>query len=219
VKVAERYQPATIMLDLLMPGLNGFETIAALQERESTREIPVVVYSVLDRDGMSGPTPEVSDWVTKLAGPETIARSLEKALAGGGKPKRVLLVEDDPDLARVMTETLTRQGIQTFHARSGREAVEMSQRLEPDLLVLDLVLPEGDGFTVVDLLRRHDRLRAVPLIIYSAMDLDSSARRRLQLGPTEFLTKGRINPEEVERRVLDLLGRIIDSRREEADRV
>ena len=68
---------------------------------------------------------------------------------------------------------------------------------------------QGDGFVIVDWLRQHNRLRQVPLVVYSARDLNDTDRERLKLGQTLFLTKGRIKPEEFERRVISLLNRII----------
>ena len=95
------------------------------------------------------------------------------------------------------------------HARTGQEAIEGCKRWRPDLLVLDLILPDGDGFLVADWLRQYDQLRQVPLVVYSAKDLDAEERERLQLGHTEFFTKGRITPKEFEHRVMSLLARLV----------
>jgi PleD family two-component response regulator len=78
-----------------------------------------------------------------------------------------------------------------------------------------LVLPECDGFAVVDWLRQHKRLCQVPLVVYTAQDLNNSERERLLLGQTLFLTKSRITPQEFEQRVINLLNRIIPSKQEE----
>jgi len=83
--------------------------------------------------------------------------------------------------------------------------------------VLDLGLPEVDGFQVVDWLRRHERLSSVPMVIYTARELDESAREGLRLGATtELLTKGRITPEHFEQRVMALLGRLTTTDRQES---
>lgn len=95
-----------------------------------------------------------------------------------------------------------------FHATTAREAIGLSQQISPNLLVLDLVLPEGDGFAVVEWLQQHQRLRETPLVIYSGKDLDASERDRLQLGQTEFLQKGRVTIQEFEQRVMQLLQRV-----------
>ena len=102
-----------------------------------------------------------------------------------------------------------RYGITTYHAQTGKEAINLSQQIMPNLLVLDLVLPEYDGFAVVDWLRQHNRLCHMPLVVYSAKDINNVERERLKLGQTLFLTKGRIHPEEFEQRVIKLLNRLI----------
>jgi PleD family two-component response regulator len=85
-------------------------------------------------------------------------------------------------------------------------------------LVLDLILPDYDGFAVVDWLRQHNRLCRVPLVVYTSKDLNNSERERLKLGQTLFLTKGRITPEQFEQRVIKLLGRIIRGRKGDGNR-
>jgi DNA-binding response OmpR family regulator len=84
----------------------------------------------------------------------------------------------------------------------------LSQRILPDLLVLDLGLPERNGFAVVDWLRQHNYLYQVPLVIYTAWDLNESDREYLKLGQTLFLTKARVTPQEFERQVINLLNRV-----------
>jgi PAS domain S-box-containing protein len=125
-----------------------------------------------------------------------------------GEPGQVVLViEDDLDLAEVLAATLRRNDIETFIATTGQEAIAMSQRVEPDLLVLDVGLPGMDGFGVVAWLRGHESLKSLPMVVYTAFDLDDIARERLCLGETtEFLTKGRITPEGFEARVKRVLG-------------
>ena len=100
--------------------------------------------------------------------------------------------------------------MEVFHARTGEEAIRLSDQLTPDLLILDLILPELDGFAVVDWLREQGRLAQTPVIVYSARDdLSESDRHRLMLGPTEFFTKSRIQPELFEARVVNLLERFM----------
>ncbi|MBD0301458.1 MAG: response regulator, partial [Tolypothrix sp. T3-bin4] len=139
------------------------------------------------------------------------------ALNGSDRHTRVLVVEDDLDLAQVLLAMFERYGIETYYAQTGREAIQMSQRVIPDLLVLDLVLPECNGFTVVEWLRQHNRLCQVPLVVYTAKDLDDSERERLKLGQTLFLTKGRITPEEFEGQVIKLLNWVIRGRKEDSN--
>jgi hypothetical protein len=209
VEQAMRLHPDVILLNLMMPEMDGWETLAVLKEQPQTQEIPIVIFSGLLPDDRAAPPSSVSDWIVKPPDERSLFQALERALAKQKQQVKVLIVEDDLDLAQVLMAMFDRHGVQTFHAQTGREAIQLSQRIMPNLLVLDLILPEWDGFAVVDWLRHHNRLCQVPLVVYTAKDLDSSNRERLKLGQTLFLTKGRITPEEFEQRVINLFSRII----------
>jgi len=117
----------------------------------------------------------------------------------------VLIVEDDSDLARVMSEALQRRGLQTLHTTCGNEALTICTAQRPSLIVLDLGLPDLDGFRVVCELRKNPAIENVPLLVYSARDVGSADQSRLRLGPTEFLTKSRGTIADFESFVLSLL--------------
>jgi PAS domain S-box-containing protein len=202
-------QPDVILLNLMMPGMDGWETLAVLKQQTETQAIPTIVLSGLLPDAREAPHPDVSDWIVKPPEPRVLRQALERILADRNQIIKVLIVEDDIELAQVLATMFSRHGIETFHAQSGREAIQVSQRIIPDLLVLDLALPEYNGFAVVDWLRQHNRLCQVPLVVYTAQDLDESDRERLKLGQTLFFTKGRITSQEFEQRTIDLLNRII----------
>lgn len=204
IELAISERPEAILLDLLMPEMSGWETATALKERPETQDIPILVLSVLPTEEQAGLPVSVEGWVEKPIEEASLFAALDRALVAHGEVSSVLIVEDDLDLGRVLSEIFRRQGVAVAHAQTGREAIRESQRLEPDLLVLDLGLPDGDGFSVVDWLREHERLGAVPIIVYTAHDLSEEERARL--GPqTEVFLKGHLSPDEFARRVLDLL--------------
>jgi len=210
VQLAEQLQPDVILLNLMMPGMHGWETLAVLKQQSQTKDIPVIILSGLMPDARIAPHLGVKDWIVKPPDERLLFEALERALAGEHSQSiKVLIVEDDLDLAQVLIAIFERYGIETHHARTGREALHLSQRLIPDLLVLDLELPEVDGYGVVDWLRHHKRLCLVPMVVYCAKDLNNFDRERLKLGQTLFLTKGRVTPEEFEQRVMTLLHPII----------
>jgi PAS domain S-box-containing protein len=123
---------------------------------------------------------------------------------------KILLVEDDTELAQVLIAIFERHGIGILHAQTGSEALQICQAFHPDLLVLDLLLPNMNGFEIVNRLRQNDTLRSVPLVVYSVQELDEEARESLRLGQTLFFTKSRISPSEFEVQVLDLLHKIVE---------
>lgn len=201
--------PDVILLNLMMPEMDGWETLAVLKNQTETQTIPVIILSGLLPDARETPHPGVSDWIVKPPEPRILRQALERVLADRNQIIKVLIVEDDLELAQVLATVFSRRGIETFQAQTGRDAIHLSQRILPDLLVLDLALPEYNGFAVVDWLRQHNRLCQVPLVVYTAQDLDESDRERLKLGQTLFFTKGRITSQEFEQRAIDLLNRMI----------
>jgi DNA-binding response OmpR family regulator len=144
-------------------------------------------------------------WLQKPLEEELLIAELSRVLHDGSRTARVLLVEDDADLAKVILATFERAGIDVYHASTRRQAIELCISSRPNLLILDLALPDGDGFGVVDWLRQQNDLKQLPLVVYSAQDLDDAERKKLQLGPTEFLTKARVQLRDVETLVLAML--------------
>ncbi|MBH8565226.1 response regulator [Nostoc sp. CENA67] len=208
IALASTLHPDIILLDLLMPGMNGWETMAVLKEGAKTQDIPIVICSVYKPSTNSQPSADFVDWVSKPVEESYLLQSLKQVVAKYCKGVRILIVEDDDDLAQLLVTVFERHEIETFVAKTGREAIRLSQQVSPDLLILDLILPESDGFAVVDWLKQHNYLCNIPVVIYSAKDLDESERNRLKLGHTEFLTKGRVTTQEFEQRVMELLQRI-----------
>jgi PAS domain S-box-containing protein len=204
VDAAVSYRPAAILLDLLMPGVDGWEAAAALAERPDTRDIPVLILSVLNREAAEGPG-DIAGWLDKPIDAHALVTAVHRAVGHAAAGPQLLLVEDDEDLAAVLVERFRRLGVEVHHASTARRALDLSARLVPDLLVLDLLLPDRDGYAVVAELRRDDRLRGVPLVVYTACDLSQAERARLRLGETEFFTKSRVSPEAFERHVVGLL--------------
>ena len=209
--VARDRHPDVIVLDLLLPGIDGRETAIELKSQEKTTDIPIVVLSVLSAEQMA--VEGAASRVEKPIEEDVLLAALRRAL--GGDSRQALVVEDDPQLAEVLEVTLVRHGLKVRRARSGREAMRLGRALAPDLLVLDLALPGGDGFSIVEWMREQPWLSTVPVIVYTAFDLDEADRNRLRLGETRFLTKGRTPPELFESKLEELLDWIA----QKADRV
>lgn len=113
---ALRERPDVILLDLLMPGMSGWETAAALKEHAETASIPIVILSVLAEADTTAPEGQIIDWVQKPLDDAQLFSALEHAVSARERPFKVLVVEDDRDLAGVLTATFARHGIETFRA-------------------------------------------------------------------------------------------------------
>ncbi|HSY49107.1 MAG TPA: response regulator [Thermoanaerobaculia bacterium] len=198
------FRPDVILLDLFMPVMGGWHAMAALRNDQETAAIPVVILSGLSKDEAPAPF-DLAGWLSKPLDEGTLIDTLEHALGLGGRNARIMMAEDDFDLARVIIASFESHGIEACHVATGREAIAAMREQAPDVLILDLGLPEIDGFGVVEWMRTQEQLSHVPLMVYSAGDPTASDRERLKLGPTQFLVKSRVAPDDFERRVVKLL--------------
>lgn len=197
--------PSLVLMDLRMPGMTGWETIAALRADPATAEIPIIILSALAPDDMA--VPAASSWLTKPVDQQALMASLRRAL-GTGPTTSVLVVEDDEDLGDVLQAFFSDHGVHARIARTGAQALAMSREVPPDLLVLDLGLPDIDGYAVVEAMRRDDRLRSLPLLVYTGTQLTPADRNRLLLGETRFVTKSGESSADFARKVISLLRKV-----------
>jgi PAS domain S-box-containing protein len=212
ISQATAHFPDAILLNLAVPSGDGLDLLTILKQQPNTQNIPVLILRGLFPDLSLTESLAISDWFSQPAQQEKLRQALEQSLCKPSRNIKILIVEDDQDLAEVLLALFTRCCITAYHARTGQEAIHLSQQVLPDLLILDLVLPEGDGFSVVEWLQQHNRLHQVPLVIYTAHDVSDCDRQRLKLGPTLFLTKGRISSQELEQRVVSLLNKMLHQR-------
>ncbi len=210
--LASTHPVEAILLDLFMPGLTGWETLQRLRHSPLTANIPVVILSVLSPLEPSGLRHEVASaaqgWVQKPYNEHLLLSELSRVLHNGDGPSHILLVEDDHDLASVVMAGFEDSEVRIEHAATRHGAIEKCLRTKPDLLILDLTLPDGDGFSLVDWLRQQPDMRSLPLVVYSGREVSDTEMSKLRLGPTQFLTKAKVQPHEVEELVRNIVHRL-----------
>lgn len=206
-------QPDAIVLDLSANRGHGWQIIESLKSEPETRNVPIVVATMQSPKSWEHYATAVASWVRKPFGSNDLLEAVVEACSAPS----VLLVEDDLDLARVMTAILQNHKIRTFHAATGHDAVDLCLQHQPSLVVLDLVLPDMDGFAVVNFLKENATFRRIPLLVYSGMDVGRADQQRLRLGPTEFLTKSRASLQEFEAHAVRLLDTITREKKEAPD--
>jgi CheY-like chemotaxis protein len=185
--------------------MNGFEILPHLRRLDPEARTPVVLLSI-EEENPPAPLPAGAHGVVRAPLDENaLLAELARVLCGPGERFRILIVEDDLDLATIVAQLFTRYGIEVEVAHSSKQALDTCVTFRPHLMVLDIGLPDGDGFHVVDWLRQHASLAALPLVVYSARELTPVERRQLTLGPTHFLTKARVHPQQLEALVLTML--------------
>jgi PAS domain S-box-containing protein len=205
VRLALTHSPAVILLDLIMPGMNGHQTLLALRAQAETRLTPVIIMSGLPPGNAGLTRAEVNEWLIKPVEPGELRKKVAQLIAQSNSAPRVLLAEQDAELAEVLAMALRQHGVEVLHARTGHQAIDLCQVTAPDLLIVDIDISDDDAFSVVHALRQREGSSDLPTIVYTGREIDESQRARLRLGPTEFLTRTYADASAVERTVLELL--------------
>jgi signal transduction histidine kinase/CheY-like chemotaxis protein len=204
IRIAREKRPDAISLDVLMPGMDGWTVLRALKAEPLTSSIPVVMVSMLD-DRDIGYALGAADYLTKPFDREKLVFALRR-FRQGASPRPVLVVEDDPATREVVRRALERDGWIVTEADNGRRALESLSRSAPDLVVLDLMMPEMDGFEFVTELRRSEAGRRIPVVVVTAKEITAEDRARLKGQVRRIFNKGSFSREELTaelRRALD----------------
>ena len=114
--------------------------------------------------------------------------SAERDIAG----KKVMWVEDDPDLNDIMNRWLSRYDIDLVHATNGTEALELLKKERPDILLLDIMLPDVDGFSVLESMKEDTDLKDIPVILFSNLSQKEDINRGYELGASRFIVKSTV---------------------------
>jgi len=201
---AARENVQAILLDTALDGMNGFEVLPLLRKLDPDHQVPIVLLSMAEQNATELPAAP-DGLVHKPVEEDALLNELARVLCGPGEKARILIVEDDRDLAHIIADVFSRDSIEVRVAHTRQAALDECFKFQPQLVVLDIGLPDGDGFNVVDWLRQQEHLANLPLVVYSGRDLDPRERRNLTLGPTHFLTKTRVQPQQLEALILTLL--------------
>jgi signal transduction histidine kinase/CheY-like chemotaxis protein len=192
VSKATSLQPAVITLDILLPDLDGWEILARLKHDEATRAIPVVVISVVDTPELGLALGAMDYFVKPVIAKDLIARlgkfNLTRNVAGD--KAEVLVVDDEAANREWLSGILEPAGFNVVTASGGAQAIDLARSRKPDLLLLDLMMPEVSGFDVVQALRADPTTRQLPIMVLTAKDLTSADKRHLNGQVSTILRRG-----------------------------
>jgi len=174
--LARDTQPAAITLDVMMPELDGWSVLAALKGDPALADIPVILVTIID-DRQRGYALGATEYMVKPIDRQRLVDTL-RALTGA-RSGRVLLVEDDEVARAALGQALARGGWRVDTADNGRSALARMEQDVPDAIVLDLIMPEMDGFEFLAELRSNASWHDVPVLVVTAMDLTEADRHRL----------------------------------------
>jgi signal transduction histidine kinase/DNA-binding response OmpR family regulator len=195
LRLAREVAPAAITLDVLMPGTDGWAVLAALKADPALAAIPVVMLTMLDQEDL-GYALGASDFVTKPVDRERLVTVLQQHLRGVAG-RAALVVDDDATTRELLRRTLEAEGWSVAEAENGRVGLDRVAAAAPSVILLDLNMPEMDGFEFLAHLRQEAAWRHIPVIVVTAKDLSAEERRALDSGVQSILQKGAYRREEL----------------------
>ncbi|MGC9372397.1 MAG: response regulator [Thermovirgaceae bacterium] len=194
IRLAKEHHPDVITLDVVMPDVDGWEVLQRLKSSRETCEIPILVVSVSE-ERKRGFALGAVGYLTKPVDPERLFAEIEKLVAR--RPKRVLVVDDNPVDRQAFSRALAGKGFTIVEAEGGEDCLEKIPVIAPDLVVLDLMMPDVSGFEVLDRIRRNEKTKTLPVIVVTARDLSAEEKDRLRGSTLAVLQKSQTTYEKI----------------------
>jgi CheY-like chemotaxis protein len=217
LQLARQLRPDAITLDVMMPGMDGWQVMTHLKSDPELADIPVILLSIVN-DRKTGFALGATEYLTKPFDRERLTAVLGRIASGRGS-RWALVVDDQPENRELLRRALESDGWTVEEAGNGREALDRLELRRPDAILLDLMMPEMDGIEFVEALRSSERNRSIPVLVVTAKDITPLDRQRLSGGVQAILQKGSVDVGELvsqTRALLTKQTRTTNSEREEA---
>jgi CheY-like chemotaxis protein len=196
LQLARELRPVAVILDILLPGLGGWELLAELKRDPDTAAIPVVVVSMLDERG-AGFALGAAEYLVKPVDRREVLEALARCVARPGEGRSVVVIDDEPLDLDLVEATLTPLGWRVLRAEGGEEGVQLVRRERPAAVLVDLLMPGVDGFEVVEQLQADPSLAGVPIVVLTSKDMTPADNARLHGRISHLARKGTFKQEEL----------------------
>jgi signal transduction histidine kinase/DNA-binding response OmpR family regulator len=188
LRLARELRPSAITLDVMMPGMDGWAVLTALKADADLADIPVIMLTIVDDKNLAYAL-GASDYLTKPVDRDRLVAVLQK-YRGEDPSRLVLAVEDDAAAREILQHMLEKEGWALTAAENGRVALQRVAEQRPALILLDLMMPEMDGFQFAEALREREDWRSIPIVVVTAKDLTAEDHLRLNGYVEKILQKG-----------------------------
>lgn len=202
-------KPFAVTLDIMMPNIDGWTVLTELKSDPATRDVPIIICSIVEQTD-KGFNLGASDYLLKPIIEEDLVHSLDR-LNKNGTIRRVLVIDDDPNDLRLIEKILTENSsYKTILAEGGRKGWEILNTNPPDAVILDIFMPEMDGFTILEKLRDEPALRDIPVLVVSGGGLTNEQQKQLADYGQRLITKGSLKEDDLIASIENALKRISD---------
>ena len=188
IEIARREKPQLITLDVMMDGSDGWDVLQSLKANPETASIPVVMVSILDRED-KGFALGADDYITKPVDWDHMFSVLGR-LTAEGKTRNALIIDDDESTRLLFKSVLSKDGWEVAEAAHGGEGLEQVRKAPPGVIILDLMMPEMDGFEFLKEFSRHSEWDEIPVIVVTAKEMTASERKLLDECASRVIQKG-----------------------------
>jgi CheY-like chemotaxis protein len=178
LKLAKKLRPDAILLDIKMPGMDGWRVLSILKSEPLLSDIPVIMTSI-EEERNKGFALGATDYLVKPVEREPLANLLNKYHIGNESQRLVMVVEDDTVTRELMANMLKNEGWRVFKAENGKVAIKHLEDKKPSLILLDLLMPEMDGFELIARLQHNPNWRSIPVVVLTATKLSTEDQARL----------------------------------------
>ena len=209
IEIARRHRPDVITLDVLMPEMNGWAVLATLKSDPELSQIPVIMLTMID-DRKRGFTLGAADYMVKPVDRDKLSVVLNRFRCAN-PPCTVLVVEDDTSSREILRHNLEKEGWQVAEAENGRVGLQRVAEHQPALILLDLMMPELDGFGFLRELRAKEAWRTIPVIVLTAKDLTPADHQELSGSVAQILQKGAYSREQLEVEIREVVNGVLRS--------
>ncbi|HSY49883.1 MAG TPA: response regulator [Thermoanaerobaculia bacterium] len=189
IRLARETRPIAITLDLVLPGVDGWEVLKTLKSDAATRDIPVVIISRVDERDL-GVALGADDYFVKPVDRDRLLDRVRQLTASGESKTRLLLIDDDPSVHELLGEDLTPLGYTIESAFNGESGVAAAKKNAPDVIILDLMMPGMSGFEVAGMLKDNPSTAHIPILVLTSKEISPDDRRELQSKVAACVQKG-----------------------------
>jgi len=226
----KQWSPDLILLDIVMPKMDGYEVLEKMNEEgikipviiisnsgqpveiEKTKKLGAVDHLIKTQFDPKEVVTKVKNYLEADNGKIIAAREKVAKPVDGGDGKlgiKVLLVEDDTFLREICSKKLVKEGFTVFEAVDGEQVIREINQIEPDIVLLDIILPALDGFGVLTSIRqnKNDKIKTVPVIMLSNLGQEDDIKKAMEIGANNYLVKAHFTTDEIVDKIKALLNK------------